>query len=334
MKLIRKHYKILALTVVIAAALLIFCFNCFNESDIYSSRDNWAYFAVGGTEKPADLFILCPTVDTRDEYNMSLSDSETKKNFLGALNMERGIYEDNTRMYAPYYRQAALKVYDMPADERDKYIEIAYRDVSAAFAYYLKHENNNRPIILAGFSQGADMCYRLLQEYFADKKLYGRLVAVYAIGWPCTDSMTEKYSQIKPASSEKDIGVVISFECESPNLTSTHIYPAGIKAHAINPLNWKTDSTPADKSMNPGACFTDYGGNITKEIANLCGAYIDSDRGVLKIPDLKEEDYPPVIPSFKQGMYHVYDYMFFFRSLQENVKTRIDSFMKNAVKEA
>ena len=324
MKINRKHYKILAVIAVIAAVLSAFCLK---ESGIYSSRDNWAYFAVGGADKPADLFILCPTVDVRDEYNMSLSDTETKKNFLGALNMERGIYEDNTRMYAPYYRQASLKVYDMPPDERDKYIELAYRDVSEAFAYYLKHENNNRPLILAGFSQGSDMCYRLLQEYFADEKLSQRLVAVYAPGWPCTYSMTEKYSQIKPARSENDIGVVVTFECESPNLTSTHIYPAGIKSHAINPLNWKTDSTPADKSMNPGACFTDYSGNITRETANLCGAYIDSERGVLKIPDVSEEDYPPVIPSFKPGMYHVYDYMFFFRSLQENVKVRIDSYM-------
>ena len=37
------------------------------------------------------------------------------------------------------------------------------------------------------------MCYRLLQEYFDDEDLYDRLVAVYAIGWPCTKELVEKY---------------------------------------------------------------------------------------------------------------------------------------------
>ncbi len=41
---------------------------------------------------------------------------------------------------------------------------------------------NDRPIVLAGFSQGADMCYRLLEEYFGNEELYSRLIAVYAIG--------------------------------------------------------------------------------------------------------------------------------------------------------
>ena len=115
----------------------------------YSSRENWAWFAQG-KDKDADVFLVCPTVDVRDEYNMSLEDTKTKENFLGALNMERGIYEGSARLYAPYYRQAAMKVYSMDSKEREPYLELAYSDVSAAFAWYLEHENHDRPIILAG----------------------------------------------------------------------------------------------------------------------------------------------------------------------------------------
>ncbi len=78
----------------------------------YSEKENWAYFGVG-EGKDADLFLIAPTVDVNDEYNMSLDDEPMKANFLGALNMERGIYEDSTRMYAPYYRQGAMKIYSM-----------------------------------------------------------------------------------------------------------------------------------------------------------------------------------------------------------------------------
>ncbi len=79
-----------------------------------------------------------------------------------------------------------MKVYGLDETEREQYMQEVYRDVSDAFAYYLDNENGGRPIVLAGFSQGADMCYRLLEEYFGDKKLEERLVAVYAIGWPCS----------------------------------------------------------------------------------------------------------------------------------------------------
>ena len=293
----------------------------------YSQESNWAYFAVGD-EKEADLFLICPTVDTRDEYNMSLDDEETKANFLGALNMERGIYEESARMYAPYYRQAAMKVYALEADEREAYLGRAYRDISSAFSWYLENENQGRPIILAGFSQGADMCYRLLREYFGDAALRDRLVAVYALGWPCTDDMATDFTQIGPAIGADDVGVVVSFDCEAPEVEETFINPAGQRAWVINPLNWKTDGTPADRSENLGACFTGYSGEISSEEAQLCGCYIDEARGVVKVTDIDPADYPAIVPGLPEGAYHVYDYQFFYRNLQENVQVRVEAFLE------
>lgn len=137
----------------IAVLFFLFSLAALAESVDYGDADNWAYFAVG-SERDADLFLICPTVDMRDEYNMSIDDEKTRQSFLGALNMERGIFEDSTRMYAPYYRQAAMKVYGLARDEREAWLGIAYGDVSAAFKCYLEHENEGRPIVLAGFSQG------------------------------------------------------------------------------------------------------------------------------------------------------------------------------------
>lgn len=292
----------------------------------YADAENWAYYGIG-EDKDADLFLICPTVDMNDEFNMSMDDEETKASFLGALNMERGIYEDSTRMYAPYYRQAAMKVYSLDRTEWEQYMELAYSDVSAAFSYYLEHENQGRPIILAGFSQGADMCYRLLAEYFGDEELYDQLVAVYAIGWPCTEELTENYPQIKPAQGADDIGVVISFDCEAPEVTESFINPAGQKAYAINPLNWRTDGIPADKGENLGACFTDYSGEIRSEQEALCGCYLDPSRGVVKVTDISASDYAPIVPGVPDGAYHVYDYQFFFRNLQQNVADRLGSYL-------
>lgn len=295
----------------------------------YSDQSNWVYYGIG-EDKDVDLFLVCPTVDTLDEENMSLENEVMKKYFEGALNMERGIYEDSARMYAPYYRQAAMNSYTQEAAERDRRLEFGYRDVSDAFAYYLEHENNGRPIILAGFSQGADMCYRLMGEYFGKEEMQEKLVACYAIGWACTDELMQKYPQIVPAESADDLGVVISFDCEAPEVTETFVNPAGQKAHSINPLNWKTDGTPADKSENLGACFTGYDGKIASEAAQLCGCYIDEERGTLKVTDVTPEEYPAKIDIFPEGAYHIYDYQFFFRNLQENVGHRVELYMEQA----
>ena len=295
----------------------------------YADADNWAYFGIG-EDKDADLFLICPTVDMNDEFNMSMDDEDTKASFLGALNMERGICEESTRMYAPYYRQAAMKVYSLDREEWEPYMELAYSDVSAAFAWYLEHENEGRPIVLAGFSQGADMCYRLLEEYFGDEELYDQLVAVYAIGWPCTEELTAQYPQIRPAQGADDLGVVISFDCEAPEVTETFISPAGQRAFGINPLNWRTDETAADKSENLGACFTNYSGEIRSEQEALCGCYLDVERGAVKVTDIDPAEYAPIVPGLPYGAYHVYDYQFFFRNLQQNVAERLASYMARA----
>ena len=294
----------------------------------YSIEENWAYYSIGD-DKDVDLFLICPTVDMLDEENMSMENEVMRGHFTGALNMERGIYEDSTRMFAPFYRQMAMNGYKLEdKEERDRRLQLAYNDVSASFAYYLANENDGRPIILAGFSQGSDMVYRLMEEYFGTEEMQEKLVAAYAIGWACTEEMVEKYPQIVPAKSEDDIGVVISFDCEAPEVTETIINPAGQKAYSINPLNWKTDSTPADKSLNIGACFTNSKGAIKNEMEGLCGCYIDEERGALKVTDVLPEAYPAVIDVFPEGAYHVYDYQFFFRNLQENVKHRVEIYME------
>ena len=121
--------------------------------------------------------------------------------------------------------------------------------------------------------------------------------------------------------------MVITFNTEAEDIQSSVIVEGSTLG--INPLNWKTDSTYADKSLNLGACFTNYDGEITKEIKNLTGAYLDPKRGTLKVTDINKEDYPASLPIFTDGVYHIYDYQFFYRNLQKNVGDRVESFLNN-----
>ena len=347
-----KNNRIVALIIVVLMTLSAFC-ACSQKSEVdaidttdivdnadsgeitdivsdidYSQGENWAYYAVG-EDKEADLFLICPTVDmgVDGEYNMSMDDVDTKESFVGALNMERGIYEDCATMYAPYYRQMTFPVYSLGEEEMKPYIDVAYSDVSAAFEYYFENCNNGRPVILAGFSQGSQLLLMLLEEYFDNSEYSEKLVAAYCIGWRITEEDIVNYPHLKMAQGEDDTGVIISFNSEAEGVDESIVVPKGVKTLGINPLNWKTDTTPADKSLNNGACFTRYSGEIKRELPELTGAYLDENRGTLRVTDVLPSDYSNSL--FPDGVYHLYDYQFFFRNLQKNVAVRLDSFLEN-----
>ena len=292
----------------------------------YSLPENWAYYSVGDN-KPVDVFLICPTVDTRSERNALDLNEKLKGRFVNALDMEKGIYEETARMFSPYYRQMSINAYRLPAEEREAARQIAYRDVADAFQWYLDHENHERGLILAGFSQGAELCIDLLKEFCSGDstqavKLRANLVTVYAIGWNLTKETTEEYPQIIPAAGERDTGSVVCFDCEDGTLSGTVIIPEGITTLSINPLNWMTDGTPADKSLNLGAVMS----TGAAPQPGLCGCYIGS-RGELVVPDVSPKDYPPGLDIFPEGAYHLYDYMFFFENLRQNIEARTDKWL-------
>ena len=291
----------------------------------YSKSGMWACLGNDGSAagKEADCFMICPTVYVAmgKDYNMSIADPVAKIQFTGAANEQKGIYSESCAVYSPFYRQASIEVYSLDASESQKYFDTAYSDVEKAFLYYLKNYNHGRPLVLAGFSQGADMCIRLLKDHGDDPLVKKILVACYAIGWRVTDEDISKYPHLKPASGENDTGVIVSYDCEAIDLKSSLVVPKGAKTRSINPLNWKTDSTPADKSLNKGSLIAD--GSM---IQGFTGCYIDPERGSLKVTDVEKSNYPSGPSCFSPGEYHVYDFRFFYRNLQENVSVRIKAF--------
>lgn len=318
----------------------------------YSDMKNWVYYN-SGENKPSDVFFICPTVDIGEngDKSMNLSNEKVRNNFIGAVNMEIGIYNENSAVYAPFYRQATMIVGIEPyADEFEERLEIAYSDIREAFLYYLENCDKNKPLIIAGFSQGSIMAKRLLTDFFKDEDLRKRLVAAYLIGWGITRNDYENAPWLSPAQDETDTGVIVSFNTEAEEIKNSVMVPEGTETISINPLNWKTDSTVADKSENLGACFTDYEGNINKEISSFTGAYLKPKRGTLVPTEVSPKDYPTLLfihglpypkgfelngyklfPDgllFENGIYHVYDYLFFYRNLQGNVKKRLEAYLK------
>lgn len=310
----------------------------------YAKGDNWAKADVQ-SPKVIDCFYIAPTVDMQvEDMNVDLSNFKIKTMFVGVTNTTNGIYNQSCRMFIPYYKQMTMGPYFLAKDKGAQalvpYENIAYEDVKAAFNYYLDNYNQakygRRGIVLAGYSQGAEMGMRLLADYAQDNRLKNNFVAAYLIGWPVTDAYYKKNSAVKPAKGERDLGVVISYDAEAPSVTENPLTQSAergdgtgpCKIVAINPLNWRTDSKIASASYNKGACFVSYSGIIEKEVPHLTGAYLDPNRHTLKVTDINPADFTSRLEVFPVGVYHAYDNQFFYRNLQDNVNVRVKEYNK------
>lgn len=316
----KRHVK----TILFFLFIMLILAGCGQKKDAdsqYADKSNWAYYPET-LKNDVDVFFIAPTAGHEKSFNMKMDDEEYKTAFKGATTMEKGIYDNQANFYAPYYRQVSLECYSLPVEEREQYLQIAYADVEEAFDYYMNNINNGRPYILAGFSQGGDMIRRLLEH---DENAGKNMIAAYAIGWNFPADEIDACPAIKMAQSETDTGVVVSFCSESPEYNEPGVVVPTTTV-GINPLNWKTDGTVATKEENLGACFTNYSGVILKEEPVLCGAYLDADnRGTLKVTNVTPDDYPAGLKFLEDGNYHLYDYQFFYRNLQQNVERRIEA---------
>lgn len=314
-----------SLTVAMAIMSISFHIEARKLTD-YSQAESWAYLETQ-VDKPTDVFLVAPTSEfSKQPINVNIHNEKFRKGFKGSLNMERGIYDTSARMFAPYYQQANMQCYYLPDKEGKGYFKFAYRDVKKSFKYYMKHYNQGRPLIVAGFSQGSQHAIQLLKEYLPKKRFRKQFIEGYMIGWRLTEEETKANPYLKPATGAKDLGSLVLLNTEAPDIQDSLMVPRGVKTYGINPLTWETNSKPAAKTANLGACFTDYAGNIKKELPQLTGGYLDSQRGTLKLKDIDPKAYPAII--FPDGIYHIYDYQFFYRNLQQNVALRTAEFLK------
>ena len=204
----------------------------------------------------------------------------------------------NLNYYSPYYRQCTLEsfVSDSVMNAR---IPSALGDVREAFAYYLEHYNNGRPFILAGFSQGAMAVVDLLEQM--DDNIRNRLVAAYVIGYKVDVSLP-----FPPARDSADLGVVICYNSVRDNTAAIPLLSEGNRM-AINPVNWRTDATPA-LLIDPR-----YGDTLT--------VTLDTASLLLHVGNYLRNDYMlPLIGC--EGNYHCLEISLYRNCLRRNIALR------------
>ncbi len=327
-----KNKYILFLLVLLPAFFLSSCTNFSSlklqdglEAPRYDESSSWLFKELS-PQKKIDVFYVYPTIygdkspSNMDIYNQELRDKATR-----SFKKQTGVYTEVGNIFAPFYRQVSMAVLDPNKDTyKNKNFLLGYKDVSRAFEYYLTHLNNGRPFILAGHSQGSMGLITLMREHFENVKLQKQLIAAYLIGYSVTKEDFKQYPWMKPATGESDTGVIISYNSQAPGAKGSPVILPG--AFCINPLNWKTDGTPATASLNLGAVFFKADASVDKVVPHYSGATIDIATGSLTtvLPEKLDTG------GFPKGIYHIYDYSLWFNNLKENIKLRSKNYMKSA----
>jgi hypothetical protein len=298
--------------------------DCLPGCPDYSQLVSWASLPVS-PDKPVDVFYVYPTIyPDASPMNMDVFDQALRTDVQGLLKAQAGVYSQSANLFAPYYRQVSFAALDPAAEMTlNSYFRVGADDVHRAFDYYLNFLNQGRPFILAAHSQGSVVLLDLLRSRFKDPALRKKLVAAYLIGYSVTREDLRKYPWIKAAKGADDTGVVVSWNTQEPGATGSPVLREG--AICINPLNWRTDDTMADRNLNLGAVFyDDFKGKVLRIVPQYAGARINLKNGALETVPPDKMD----IGHFPPGVLHKFDYAFWYRNLQRNVKTRIDAYFK------
>ena len=311
-----------------------------------SLPDVSAPLVVGATRRaeisPADenpdfaVFFVHPTsyipVNLRDEvnWNATLGDEQAE---LRARLFLRGLASAFNRadeIWAPKYRQAVVGAFLTDKPEAQRSIDAAYRDVAQAFDYFIESVDENKPIVLAGHSQGALHILTLLREKVAGTPLEARIAAVYPVGWPISvehDLPALPFPACASAGQPACISSWSSFADDGDPAMVLERYAAtpGFDGEprgdgpivCVNPITGAAnDSAPA--SSNLGTLIPEEDFSSATLVPGGVPARCD-ERGLLLIGPAPEIG-AAVLPG---SNYHVYDIPLFWRNLQQDVVARV-----------
>ena len=305
----------------------------------YASAENWLSAPTTITQ-PVDVFYLYPTSFQRASSDApviaAIDDPGMRQRAQAAFARQATAFETAANIFAPYYRQAdAQYTLALPLEEQDKVVgDIPAGDALAAFQYYLEHDNGGRPFILAGHSQGSNVLLYLLSDYMKEHPdVYKRMIAAYVIGYSITPSYLAANPHLKFAEGPGDTGVIVSYNTEAPTIGGTNpvVQPGSL---AINPISWTRDETPAPAAQNPGSIeLMQTGYPVTGAdgkpalVKDFADARVDIDRGVVICSTCPVDELAPGNALFPKGVFHTFDYPFYYFSIRENAAERIASFL-------
>jgi len=307
----------------------------FARPDIPSNPALWTPADFKPGEKPpAAVFFIHPTsyID-RAHWNAPLDDTQANNTAAVFLRGQASAFNETGEIWAPRYRQATFGAFLTSRAEAQKALDFAYRDVLAAFDEFLKEVGPDRPIILAGHSQGALHLERLLRERVAGRPLATRIVAAYVVGWPISKLHDLPALGLPECATAGQAGCILSWqsfaEPADPSMI-TDVYDAttgfdgkprkGTDMVCTNPITG-TPNAAAKPTANLGTLIPSKDlGSASLGVPGVPAKCFG--RGFLSIGQpVNLGGY--VLPG---NNYHVFDYSMFWVNIRKDVARRFATF--------
>ena len=310
----------------------------YSRADAWISRpgqpddpSRWAPNGIDvGHAGDAAIFYIHPTTYLgRDRWNAPLHpDRQTEFRTRLFTQSQASAFNVAGEVWAPRYRQAAYGAFLLEGADAQKALDLAYRDVSAAFDAFLEQAPADKPIILAAHSQGSLHLARLLTDRRGQLK--GRLVAAYVVGWPLSDSADLQAMSLRACGHPEETGCVLSWltfsEPANPDLIldswAGSRGPTGVRRArkdmvCVNPITGRSAGN-APPQANPGTLVPSADLSSATLVAGSVGARCAG--GLLYLTG----DVPALGPFVLPGNnYHVYDYALFWGAIRRDAERRL-----------
>ncbi len=306
-----------------------------------------------------DVFYVHPTTYMgpglwNSAMALDQSAAQTLETMLGGHGT---IFGDCCRFYAPRYREAHIAAFNADYVENGiEALDFAYRDVEAAFDYFLEYFNEGRPFIIAGHSQGSLHAMRLLETRVDMSEVRDRLIAAYPIGfWFPEDRLERGFENLGLCGEPGQTGCLITYDVfgdgsvgRDPEGRMPQWYASGweyevpFRTLCVNPISWQVngETMPRERhkggmplvptfsaidillNRNSGASYE----ALPEPIPNLTSAFCRDD-GSLMV-EAKE-----TLPYFSKGvddsqMYHTYDWQLFYMDIKDNVELQVANYFR------
>jgi hypothetical protein len=170
--------------------------------------------ATAAANPKFDCFYIYPTVSSETSTNSDLRIQPAEQD---AAEEQASRFSQVCRVWAPMYRQETLAALLTSTPAATVSAEnVAYASLLAAWQDYLAHDNDGRPIVFLGHSQGAAMLIRLLSSQVdRNAALRKRMVSAIILGGnvtvPTGRSVGGTFANIPACSSTAQIGCVIAY---------------------------------------------------------------------------------------------------------------------------
>ena len=284
---------------------------------------------------PAAIFFVHPTSHiTKDSWNAALDDEEVNSRARIFLRGLASPFASAGEVWAPRYRQAAIGAFLTQKPEGQEALNAAYQDVLQAFDHFIAEQPANRPIILAGHSQGARHLTYLLKDRVKNQPLAKRIVAAYLVGWPISIESDLPELGIPACSAANQTACVMTWQsfaepADYSRIVEFYSATTGFNGESrkdtgilcTNPLNGGA-ARAAPKEENLGTLVPNIDLSQGELVAQSVPAKCD-DNGFLLIGDPPKLG-PYTIPG---NNYHVYDIPLFWSNVRVDALRRTRAFL-------